>query len=219
LDYFQHYVPRKFGSVLFSKLNKRYWERPHVSGKPLVFAVQDFHTIRAMSWSNTALVEYLYGIRQTRKNTPEGPSSIVSEPIKEFVWQGKPIPAGFFYQPDTENISAVMANPEGTISKFKRIGFLAGFGDRRIRMIRNGQAYYDGSSDPDNFVREVYAREYSETWCEGTSIYHNPQAKHPLDPESIPGAAHHMSRDGRILSRLPPFHPVGSLTYTLIPQT
>ena len=57
----------KFGSVLLSKLNKRYWELPHVKGMPLIFAVQDFHTIRAMSWSNTSLVEYLYGIRQVRK--------------------------------------------------------------------------------------------------------------------------------------------------------
>jgi hypothetical protein len=218
LHYFDHYVPRKYGSVLFSKLNKKYWELAHVMGKPLVFAVQDFHTIRSMSWSNTGLVEYLYGIRQVRKNTADGSLSIVSEPIEEFVWDGKTIPAGFFSQPDTENVSAVIANPEGTISKFMRMGFMAGFGDRRIRMIRNGLAY-SGSPDPENFVREVNVPEYMETWGEGLSVYHNPRAKHPLPPEAVPGAAHHSRHDGRILCRLPPFHPVGSLTFTLVPKS
>lgn len=217
LHYFEHYVPRKFGSVLFSKLKKKYWELQHVSGRPLIYAVQDFHTVRAMTWSNTSLVEYLYGIRQIRRNNADGSSSIVSEPIDEFVWDGKTIAAGFFNQPDTENVSAVIANPEGTISKFKRMGFLAGFGDRSIRMIRNGQAY-SGSLDAENFVREVTAPGYSETWCEGLSVYHNPNAKHPLPRQAIPGAAHHTSGDGRILCRLPPFHPVGSLTFTIIPQ-
>jgi hypothetical protein len=199
ISYFENYVPRKFGSVLASKLNKKYWELPHVSGKPLVFAVQDFHTIRAMSWSSTSLVEYLYGIRQVRRNNADGSSVIVSEPIKEFVWEGKSVPAGFFSQPNTENVSAVIANPEGTISKFKRIGFLAGFGDRNIRMIRNGQAYSSGALDPENFVREVSAPGYAETWCEGLSVYHNPRATHPLHPQAIPCAAHHTSRDGRIV--------------------
>jgi len=216
LAYFDNYVPRKFGSVLKSKLDKRYWELQHVVGMPLVFAVQDFHAVRSMSWSNTGLVEYLYGIRQVRRTTADGSSSIVSEPIEGFVWEGKTIPAGFFSQPDTENVSAVIANPEGTISKFKRMGFLAGFGDRRLHMIRNGLAYC-GSLDPENFVREVNSPEYYETWCEGLSVFHNPRAKHPLSQDAIPGAAHHTSRDGRILCRLPPFHPVGSLTFTLIP--
>jgi hypothetical protein len=216
--YFENYVPMKFGSVLLSKLNKRYWELPHVAGKPLVFALQDFHTVRAMSWSNTSLVEYLYGIRQVRRNNPDGSSVIVSEPIKEFVWEGKTVAAGFFSQSDTENVSAVIANPEGTISKFNRIGFLAGFGDRSIRMIRNGQAYSYGALDPENFAREISAPEYSETWCEGLSVYHNPRAMHPLHPQAIPCAAHHTSRDGRVVCRLPSFHPVGSLTLTLIPE-
>jgi len=100
LAYFDNYVPRKFGSVLKSKLDKkilgkRYWELDHVAGMPLVFAVQDFHAIRAMSWSNTGLVEYLYGIRQVRRTTADGSSSIVSEPIKEFVWEERQFPQVF----------------------------------------------------------------------------------------------------------------------------
>ena len=57
------YMPIKFGSPLYSKLKKRYWERSHVQDKPLVFAIHDFHITGSMTWSRTALMEYLYGFR------------------------------------------------------------------------------------------------------------------------------------------------------------
>ncbi len=38
-----HQLPIKFGSPLFSKLKKKYWELPPVQGTPLVFALSDFH--------------------------------------------------------------------------------------------------------------------------------------------------------------------------------
>ena len=37
------FIPIKFGSALFSKLKKRYWEIPHIKDKPIVFAIADFH--------------------------------------------------------------------------------------------------------------------------------------------------------------------------------
>ncbi len=211
--YFDHYVPIKFGSVLSTKREKRYWELPHVRGYPLVFAVQDFHAPRSMIWSSSALVEYLYGIRQ---KSSDGSAEIISEPVETYLWEGKEIPSGFFLQPDTENISAVLANPSGTLSKFNRIGFLAGFGNRDIRMTRKGICYRD-TLTPQEFVDEVHSPDYHETWCEGLSVYHNPRANQPLSADAIPGAAHHSSRDGRILSELPPFHPVVSITCIVAP--
>lgn len=44
----REYMPIKYGSALTSKLAKRYWERANVVGKPLVFAIQDFHATRSM---------------------------------------------------------------------------------------------------------------------------------------------------------------------------
>lgn len=215
--YFEHYVPLKYGSALFSKLKKKYWELPHVSGYPLVLAIQDFHAPHAMAWSNSALVEYLYAIRQTERVNSEGKNEIVSEPVTEYKREGKsPIPAGFFVQPEAENISAVIANPSGTITKFNRMGFIAGFGDRDIAMIRGGYCYR-GAPIAEKFTAEVHVPSYSETWCEGLSIYHNPRAAVPLPTEAFPCAAHHTSREGRILSRQPAFHPVGSTTHVLIP--
>jgi hypothetical protein len=41
-EYFQNYSRLSFGSARFSKLQKKYWELPHVGIIPLVFAIQDF---------------------------------------------------------------------------------------------------------------------------------------------------------------------------------
>ena len=215
--YFEHYVPIKFGSALFSKLSKKYSELPHVAGHPLVFAVQDFHAPHSMSWSSSALVEYLYGIRQTEKKMADGKIEILSERVESYIWKEKKIPSGFFFQPGAENVSAVLANPGGTLSKFNRMGFIAGFGDRDIRMVRKGLCYR-GTRTSQRLADEVHLPEYSETWVEGVSIYHNPRATHPLPEAAIPGAAHHVLRDGRILSGMPRFHPVGSTTFIVVPK-
>jgi hypothetical protein len=203
--YFEHHVPIRFGSPLFTKLNKknkeqkRYWELPHVVGHPFLLAVQDFHEPGSMSWSSSALVELLYGIRQIESRRPDGSLEIVSEGVETYRWEGKEIPSGFFLQPNVENISAVLANPEGTFSKFNRMGFLAGFGDRNIRMIRTGLCYRTALA-PEEFTKNVHLPDYLETWCEGLSVYHNPRATYPFSADAIPGAAHHYSREGRILS-------------------
>ncbi|MFA4839875.1 MAG: glycosaminoglycan attachment protein, partial [Candidatus Neomarinimicrobiota bacterium] len=56
-------MPIRFGSPLYSKLQKRYWDLPHVTGHPLVFAIADFHDDQSMLWSSTSLIDYLYGFR------------------------------------------------------------------------------------------------------------------------------------------------------------
>jgi len=212
-EYFEHYVPIKFGSALFSKLNRggkpKYWELAHVLGHPFVLAVQDFHKPHSMSWSSSALVEYLYGIRQRERPKVGGGVEVVSEPVKAYKWGEKEIPSGFFSQPDSENASAVIANPSGTLSKFNRMGFIAGFGDRDIRMVRKGFGYR-GSVVPEDFSDEVHLPGYSETWVEGLSVYHNPKAISPLSEYAVPGAAHCTIRDDRIVCSMPGFHPMGS---------
>lgn len=131
--YYSDYVPTKYGSALFSKLKKEYWTLPHVAGSPLIFAVEDFHAPQSMVWSKTALVEYLYGIRQFEERHADGTTTIVSQNIDTYEWQGKVVPAGFFRQPGAEHVSAVLANPGGTLSMFNRMGYLAGFGDPSLR--------------------------------------------------------------------------------------
>ena len=43
LEKMEDEIPIRFGSPLYSKLCKKYWEKDHVSGNPLVFAIADFH--------------------------------------------------------------------------------------------------------------------------------------------------------------------------------
>ncbi len=213
--YLEEYVPIKFGSALYSKLKRRYWELPHVSDKPIVLAVQDFHFPRSMAWSEPSLAPYLYGKRYTATHDEAGSLVIDSKPIAEHSWGTKVIPSGFFFQPGAEHISAVLTNPQGTIAKFNRIGFLAGFGSRLVDMRRIGTRYVH---DPDAaqsepFDQWVNSATYSESWVEGMNVYHNPRALVPLPPQMLPTAAHHrLTKDGMIGSVIPEFHPYGSET-------
>ena len=60
-DFLRNYMPIKFGSTLTSKLAKKYWEKPHVRDKPLLFAIQDFSSRQSMVFTPSALPNYLYG--------------------------------------------------------------------------------------------------------------------------------------------------------------
>lgn len=215
-EYFQNYLPIKFGSALFSKLQKKYWELPHVGDIPLVFAVQDFHQPYAMTWSTHALIEYLYGVRPMRLESADGETATIIEDITSFKVGAKEVPAGFFLQSEAEHVSAVIANPGGTFAKFDRMGFLAGFGDRKIQMVRSGTRFLDLAT-LEMFKTEVHSADYSETWVEGMSVYHNPRALHPLPRHYIAMAAHHYFVNDEVVSYMPGFHPAGSLTAVFQP--
>jgi hypothetical protein len=67
----QDRIGLKLGSALYSKLQKRYWELPHVAGLPLVFAVADFHDSHPVRNTSAAMGRYLYGMHITLLNDPE----------------------------------------------------------------------------------------------------------------------------------------------------
>jgi hypothetical protein len=83
-------------------------------------------------------------------------------------------------------------------------------------MIRRGLAYR-GETSPQLFVVTVDEDRYSESWCEGLEIFHNPKALVPLPELYLPGVAHTTLLDGQIVSHHPPFFPVGSMTVMLTP--
>lgn len=215
----KHYMPIKFGSPLFSKLSKRYWELPHAKGLPLVFAIADFHEKQSMLWTSTALTRYLYGVSHDFHYDEQGKLVITPLKIEKHVHKGKEIPSGFFFQEDAEHVSAVLFSASGTISKFNRLGKIAGFGDKSVRMIRVGAKHrHDPNAAlPDGFIVEV-DEEYSETWGEGVSIFHNPNALYPLPEELFPSVAHHRFKDGQIMSHPPDFFPYNSMTWLFVPH-
>ena len=216
-DFLREYMPIKFGSTLTSKLAKKYWEKPHVAGKPLLFAIQDFSAPGSMVYTRSALPIYLYGYEFDWTHGSNGLLKIIPKKIAEHRWGTKIIPSGFFDMPGAENVSAVLFNNSGTIAKFKRMGVLAGFGSRRLKMFRKGYAVNPdpNATLPRPFRYVVNASDHRETWTEGLDVFHNPRAKHPIKPAMLPGAAHHrLLKDGQIESLMPTFHPLASYTLT-----
>ncbi len=216
IEVFQkQYMPIRYAGPLTAKLAKKYWEKEHVKGKPLILAIQDFHAPNSMVMSRTSLPIYLYGMDWDWEKNTEGTLIITPKKIERHVWGQKTVPSGFFSFPGSENISAVIANSSATISKFNRVGVRAGFGSERVRLIRQGTAANLDSSSvlPTVFVHDVNAADYSETWIEGMDVYHNPNAVHVLHPAMLQGAAHHrLLADGQLESHVPNWQPFGSYT-------
>lgn len=206
-------MPIRFGSPLYSKLQKKYWELDHVAGNPLVIAIADFHENQSMLWTSTALINYLYGVHHDHHYDESGKLVITRQKIDKHIVGTKEIPSGFFFQPNCENISAIMFSASGTISKFNRMGKQAGFGESDVRLFRMG-TYHDhdpNASLPKMFTYEV-DENCEETWAEGMSMFHNPNALHPVPDELFPSIAHHHFKDDTIVSTLPELHVYSSLT-------
>ncbi|WP_420839350.1 hypothetical protein [Bradyrhizobium oropedii] len=206
LAYIENYVPIRLGRVLRRKLEHPtpYWERPEMDGIPFVIAVQDFHSPGAMRFISAAMSDYVFGVRHSLVDGSP-------ELIDEHVWGELREQSGFFSFPNAENVSAVIVNAQGTLPKFNRLGYLAGFGSKHVRMVRSGVAQDDQHRTP--FVHVIHAPRYSETWVEGMTVFHNPGARIPLDPDLIPGACHQfLQPDNSIVSLAPQFHPMFSGT-------
>ncbi len=218
LAYAREYLPIRYAGPLTAKLKKRYWEKSNVVGKPLLLAVQDFHEPMSMTWSRSALPTYLYGYSHESVREADGSLTIIPRKVTTHRWGTKEIPSGFFELPGAENVSAVLFNSSGTISKFNRMGVIAGFGSEEVVLIRQGTVIDPdpGASEPDVFLH-VVNKEYVETWMEGMDVYHNPRATHPLDPAMIPGAAHHrLLDDGQIKSVARGWQPLASRTSIML---
>lgn len=208
-------MPIKFGSPLTSKLARRYWELPHAAGMPLLFAIQDFSAQRSMLRSRSAFEVYIYGYVHDWERDSDGKLKIIPRKIESHQWGTKQIPSGFFDLPDAENVAAVVFSNSGTISKFNRMGLLAGFGSPRLHLERVGYAVDldPNATSPKQFRHSVNDPTYEESWAEGLSVWHNPRAKHPLDARNLPTVAHHrLLANGQIESLVPDWHPLGSMT-------
>lgn len=212
--YLDNYVPIKLARVLREKLKKAYWRHPHMKDVPLVLAVQDFHSPGIMRAITYAATRYVYGYDHTLRD-----GRVHAERITEHRYKSAVEPSGFFNLPDAEHVSAVIVNPQGTLSKFNRLGYVARFGSRNIMMVKRGvrRAEGDGDGQPlKPFAVEVHADDFAETWVEGMVVLHNSNAKIPLDPDMVPGAAHEfLMADGTLQSIVPDFHPLFSETIIL----
>src|SRR5581483_10622960 len=182
--------------------------------------IHDFHLDDSMVWSAPALEEYLYGTRATWWKDTSGKLHIEEKPIREHRWKNKNIPSGFFNLPEAEKVSAVLFSNSATISKFNRIGKIAGFGNPDVKMVRLG-------TKPDNnpnavkpivFRVEVDPKRYDESWSEGVRIFHNPRALNPIPKELFPYCSHHYFKNGQRIAFLPKQFVFESKTIILTPK-
>lgn len=226
------YMPAKFGSSLYSKMAKRYWELPHVEGHPFILAIHDYHgravgpdTPGSMTWSRAGLENYLYGIREdiTKDGELAVPRMIDGKNRPEVAFQniehhrkynGKLIPSRFFEQPDTENVSAVLFSNGATVSTFNRMGKLAGFSGKNIYMIRTGIRFNTETSTVECFNINIDSEDYDESWGETVTMFHNPRAKHPIPWHMFEDISHLIfdSENNQFYSIYTPVHIFSSFT-------
>lgn len=217
-------VPLMFGSAIYDKVKKKYWEKEHVQNKPFLIAIADFHDTMSMTWTFNSLLEYLYGYRYNNyKHSETGELIINPEKIDFFLKSnGTKIPAGFFLDKANKNISAILFSSTATLSKFNRIGRQAGMGNKKSLSIRNMIVYnHDENVDKPDVVKYLVDENANETWSEGIVIYHNPNALYPLDPTLFEDSVAQCFFDLKsklVRSLMPKIFPYASYTMNIIPK-
>ena len=212
-----HEIPIRFGSALFTKLGKQYWNLPHVSGRPLVFAIEGFHAHDAPTFSSASLAQYLYGLRQTGEHDADGRLVIATETVDEHELGAKTIPSNFFGQPGAEHVSAVLFTNAGNVSKFTRMGYQAGLHRGNVIVTRYGVAWDPNpdAAEPKPFKYRLDDGPGQEPWGSGVEVFHNPNALHPLSDDFFDDAVQTRLRGDQPVSWLPPFAPFASFTKRL----
>ncbi len=224
--FLRDYMAIKFGGALTAKLNKRnaagesYWSREETREKPFVIALADFHAPAtedgpgSMVFTQSALWEYLYGLRATHRFDEEGQLVIEYVSVAQHTYGTKTIPSNFFGLAEAENVSAVLFSNAGTIAKFDRMGAAAGYGASGHRYFRRGFMH-----DPDPnatmglpFAVEVGVDGYEEYWAQEVQVFHNPNALRPLPNEAMVGATHHRLVNGQFESLCPKDAVLSSMT-------
>jgi hypothetical protein len=207
-------VPIRFGGALFSKLGKRYWELPHVAGRPLVFAIEGFHAHDSLTFSSTSLAQYLYGIRQTGEHDADGRLIIMTEAVDKHQFGNKTIDSNFFALPGAEHVSAVLFTNAGTVAKFTRMGYHAGLHRGNVIVRRRGVAWTPdpNAMEPTPFEYRLDEGPGNEPWGSGVEVFHNPTALHPIPDDFFADAIQTRLTNGQPVSWTPQFAPFTSFT-------
>ncbi|KAF2518141.1 hypothetical protein E0W68_10405 [Flavobacterium salilacus subsp. salilacus] len=179
------YYSIRLGSVLFSKLNKKYWELDWVKGKPIVLAITPSHNYIAKFLPDAKIMEYLYGVNIISKEIGGELIHIKNEVVEEHTHGEKTIPSNFFSHPNTENISAIIFSNNCDLHKFNRMGYEHKLSEKNLIMIRSGYKYDDSkpNAKAKDFTYQVEKGKSTENWNESLTIFHNPNAKIPLDKD------------------------------------
>ena len=214
-DYRMNELPIRFGSPLFSKLKKKYWELQHCQGLPFAIAIEAFHDENSLGMTDSALTRYVYGTEQAASWTAFGKLEVETSAVETHTVGGKVIPSNFFGQPGAENISAVIFTNSGTNAKFGRMGYQHGIGNDTIEMTRRGFCFESDpdAMDPSFFSFNLDEPPVVETWGQGLVVLHNPSCKHSIPRDFfVDSVQGFINEDGKFVTEHRAWHPMASQT-------
>jgi hypothetical protein len=161
--------PIRMARALDAKWRHRYWEQTECVGKPFVIAVAPFFEAGSVTYTDDALLGYLYGFANHHE------------------FDGRAAPSGFFLRPDVRHISAVLFTNQFTVPRFYRLSVDLSTSQRfvAIREVR----FYEKISGPQLGYGEYRYRlddpsAPDEPWWQGVTLFLNPLAAIPL-PEGL----------------------------------
>ena len=203
-------MPFKFSRALRKKVAHRpkpanlpYWDLPHTKGKPFVIAVHDYSRAMSMSFSEPALLSLLFGVALKDDH--------VIKIEKHTKTNGEMISSNFFGHEGNKHVSAVLFATQATLSKFNRMGRVAGLRSPTTFAFVNG-VRTDQNSEKKAFRVLVENPQYKEMWFEAIYIYHNPNAVIPLDPELFANVVSVFMDEDGMTELLPPNYTLQSTT-------
>jgi hypothetical protein len=206
----------RISGPLTAKLRAEYWTEPHVRNNPIVFAIQSFHDPQSLHFSDSALVQYLYGLKGSPRFDEDGTVRMDSTPVGKHTVLTKEVPSGFFELPDADYVSAILFTNAGSHAKFTRMGYQMGVGADTVHIVRRGLAYDPAPSAmlPAYFSYNLDAPPRVEPWGEGLVVLHNPHARYPVPNGFFPFATDTRLEEGEVISTRQWWHPINSNTIT-----
>lgn len=179
--------PRRMYAILKKKLRLNYDKLPQCAGKPLVLMVAPFFEPGSAYYIDESLLNCLYG-------------------------NNSKIP-GFFHLEKAESVSAVMYCNAFTVPRFFRLGTTL---DDSANLIATREGwYYSPQTDGGLKIREYNflvgaPSSPQESWAEGVTVFHNPNARIPISTTLLPCSSHFSVQDGGLTREVHGFHPLTS---------
>ena len=208
--------PIRMGNILLKKLQKRYWLNPNCQNIPIVLIVSPLYEPGSIFNIDDSLARYLYGGWDV---FPEwvNYNGIYTHyvPIKSHVYEGRELETNFFSQPSSEHISAIIYSNSFTENKFVRMAIQMGL-ESKFEAVKHGTCL---SKDEDG---EISIRDFEyrlkdetapvETWFQGLTIFHNPNALFAVPDNLFKSTNVYKMVKGKLMRFPSDFHPLVSWT-------
>ena len=198
----------RFAKTIGNKLDRRYNQLPHVSGKAFMLALADFQAPASMTWSREGLIGYLYGMGAERIEV-DGQFRAVPMP-REHLLGPSQFKTGLFSDDRHSELSALIFSNACSLAKLNRVAVSGRAAAPGLRYTRIGK-FFDrnpGALEGIPFCLDVASDEYRELWpqmyepwCAELEVFHNPFAQFPVPFELLPETTHWFKKDGEMVCR------------------